>query len=189
MLKYYFIVGFLLLSWSFVLKSEYEEASEYKPMNIWVWVVNQTAARHNRWTGRTGAPCNPICCSSLGQVLERLKAAISSAAHPAEKLELEHPCRSWTLEGRTNLLLGWNPAQHHLIPAFSSPSPGPAECRKTHSCSTNTVSSSGKHHSQLPWSCCSGEKQEIAPRIEHTHTGCAQTHLCSSQHLHFISPQ
>lgn len=75
-----------------------------------------------------------ITGASLGQVLEGLKGGISSPAHPAEKLELlsvgrevSIPPWSWTLEGRTNLLLSWRPARgcwaSPSFPPFSSWTP------------------------------------------------------------------
>lgn len=214
MLKYYFIVGLFLTQLKLLLKSEYEEASEYKPMNtLWIEWLNQTAARHNRWTGRTGAPRNPICHfiggASLGQVLERLKAEISSPAHAAEKLEflsgrreVSSPPRSWTLEGRTNLLLSWKHARGcSASPRWSTltaslfqrnfwvlRSPGnhiPAGDYSGAPAGQTQWGLPGKHHNRLPWSCFSGEKQEIAPRIEHTHRLCPKTQRLKASGFHF----
>lgn len=189
MLKYYLIVGLFLTQLKFLLKSEYEEASGYKPMSapLIEW-LNQTAARHKRWTGRTGAiPSAPYQWSTIragpgvaqswnfpsSPSCRKAGAALHGEGGEQSSMELDP-------RGQKELLLSWKPTRGcSASPRWSGLNPSllqlsSCSCRAhiPHSPAPTRQTQRGlpgKHHNQLPPSCFSGEKQEIAPRIERTH--------------------
>lgn len=115
--------------------------------------------------------------------------------------EVSSPPRSWTLEGRTNLLLSWkhpaSPRWSALLPSLFQPSSWSCRAQGTTFLLVIAAKPELDRHSEdfqgsITTSCLEavflGRSRRLLPELS-SHTGCAPTHLDSSKHLDFISPK